>query len=110
MTKFSNTLRKPCFWLILGPFSQFLEQKKISLENPALSQTTSYGFLAPCQNLEKVNDKIQRKHLDRQKDRWKMDGRMNRPYFIGAFGLLLGPQKSIIINMLNINQPFPWMV
>ena len=37
--------------------------KKIFLENPALSRTTSYGFLAPCQNLEKVNGTIQRKRL-----------------------------------------------
>ena len=35
----------------------------------------SYGFLATCQNLEKVNDTIQRKcperRKNRQKDRWK---------------------------------------
>ena len=42
--------------------------KKIFLENPALSHTTSYGFLAPSQNLEKLNDTIQRKRLDRWKD------------------------------------------
>ena len=41
------------------------------LENLALSQTTSYRFLAPCQNLEINNDTIPRKHPDRQKDRWK---------------------------------------
>ena len=44
---------------------------KVFLENPALSCTTSYGFLAPCQNLEKVNDTIQRKCPDRRKNRWK---------------------------------------
>ena len=42
--------------------------KKNFLGNPALSHTTSYGFLAPCQNLEKVNDTIQRKCPDRWKD------------------------------------------
>ena len=47
--------------------------KKIFLENPALSHTTSHGFLAPCQNLEKVNDTIQRKCPDRQ-----IDGRKER--------------------------------
>ena len=40
-----------------------------------LSHTTSYGFLAPCQNFKKFNDTIQRKRLDRQtegqKDRQK---------------------------------------
>ena len=73
MTKFSNKFKRPCFWPILGLFSQFLAQKKfkIFLENLALSCTTSYGFLAPCQNLEKVNDTIQRKCPDRRKNEWK---------------------------------------
>ena len=51
------------------------------LENPALSHTTSYWFLAPCQNLEKVNDTIQRKDPDRQMERQTeglMEGRMDR--------------------------------
>ena len=33
-----------------------------------MSHTISYGFLAPCQNLEKNNDTIQRKRPDRWKD------------------------------------------
>ena len=45
--------------------------KKIFLENLALSCTTPYGFVAPCQNLEKVNDTITE---NAQRDRWK-DGR-----------------------------------
>ena len=52
----------------------FLIFTAIFLENPALSRTTSYGFLAPCQNLEKTNDTIPRKRPDRQdgqKDGWK---------------------------------------
>ena len=44
--------------------------KKNFLGNPALSHTTSYGFLAPSQNLEKLKDTIQRKRLDRWKDGW----------------------------------------
>ena len=55
------------------------EAKKIFQENLALSRTTSYGFLAPCQNLEKVNDKTQRKCPNRWKngrtEGWT-DGRM----------------------------------
>ena len=58
MTKFSNKLKKACFWPIF-------EAKKIFVENPVLSCTTSYEFLAPCQNLEKVNHTIQRKCPDR---------------------------------------------
>ena len=41
-----------------------LGAKKVFLENPALSHTTSYRFLASFQNLEKTNDK--RKRLDRR--------------------------------------------
>ena len=65
MTKFSNKFKKTCF----GPIFPIFGAKNIFLENPALSCTTSYGFLAPCQNSEKVNDTIQRKCPDRQKDR-----------------------------------------
>ena len=55
------------FW----PFIRIKEQKKIFLsENPALSRTTPYGFLAPCQISEKTYDTIPRKCLDRK------DGRM----------------------------------
>ena len=84
---FSNKLKKPCFWSILDRFFQFLGQKKSFLENSALSRTTLYGFLAPCENLEKVNDAIQRKRPDRKKD-----GRMERPYSIGPLWLLPGIQ------------------
>ena len=45
--------------------------KKIFMENLALSSTNSLGFLAPCQDLEKVDDTIQKKRLDRRKDGWK---------------------------------------
>ena len=65
MTKLSNKLKKPCFWLILGPFSQFWGQKNFP-EN--LSHTTSHGILVPCQNLEKINDITPRKHPDTSKD------------------------------------------
>ena len=46
------------------------------LDNPALYGTTSYGFLTPYQNLEKANDKIPRKHLDRRthgQTEWRRD-------------------------------------
>ena len=33
-----------------------------------MSHTTSYGFLASCQNFEKTNDTIPRKLPDRRKD------------------------------------------
>ena len=62
-------------------FPNFWDKKKKFPEHSALSHTTSYGFLAPCQNLEKTNDTIPRKWLDRrkdgQKDGWK-DRRKDR--------------------------------
>ena len=64
MTQFPNKFKKPYFWPIFPIFGA----KNIFLENLALSCTTSYGFLATCQNLEKVNDTIQRKRLERWKD------------------------------------------
>ena len=73
MTKFSNKLKKPCFWPILGPFFPILGQKKFFSENPALPCTTPYEFLAPCQISEKTYDTIPRKCLDR-----RMDGRTER--------------------------------
>ena len=82
MTKFFNILKKPCFW------------PKLFLENPARSHTALYEFLASCQNLEKTNDTIPRKCLDRWKDGWK-DRRMDRPCFIGPFWLTSENQKDI---------------
>ena len=69
MTNFFNKFKKSCFWPIFGPFSNFGGKKKFFLENLALSRTTSYGFLAPCQNLDKSNDTIPRKHSDRKRNR-----------------------------------------
>ena len=69
MTTFFNKLKKPCladfgsFFLILG------QKKKKFPENLALSCTTSYDFIAPCQISEKTNDTIPRKRLDRRTDR-----------------------------------------
>ena len=68
MTKFSNKFKKPCFWPISHPFSQFSGQK-----NFPLSRKTSHGILAPCQNLEKINDTIPKKA--------RKDRRANKPYF-----------------------------
>ena len=86
MTKFSNKFKNPYFWPFFGVFSHFWG-KIFFPENLALSRTTSYGILAPFQNLEKANDIIPTKHPDR----WK-DSRIDRPYFIGPFRLLLGVQ------------------
>ena len=88
MTKLSNKLKKPCFCPIFPIFGA----KKFFPKNPALSRTTSHGILAPCQNLEKINDTIPRKRPERRKD-----GRMDRHYFIGTFRLLPGVQKILLV-------------
>ena len=90
MTIFSNVLKKPLFLAHFWAIFRIFGAKKILLENPALSRTTSYGVLASGQNFEKTNDTIPIKHLDRQKDR-----RTDRSYFIRPFQLLLRVQKCI---------------
>ena len=63
MTKFSEIWKKPHFRSILGPFCPFLGQCEF-MKNPALTRTTSRGFLSPCQKLEKTNDQIPKKLPD----------------------------------------------
>ena len=83
MTKFSNKLKKPCFWPILGPLFPIFWEKKFS------SRTASHGLLAPCRISEKTNDTIPRKCLDRRTDK-KTEGQTDwQAYFIGPFLLLL---------------------
>ena len=69
MTKFLKKKKKKhvfgCTFLV--HFANFWG-KTFFLKNPALSRTTSYGFLVPCQNLEKNNNAIPRKRPDRRKD------------------------------------------
>ena len=93
MTKFFNKFKKNCLW----PIFPIFWAKYFFLKNLAQSRTTSYGFLTPCQNLEKTNDTISRKRLAIRKD-GRRDGRtkgqMDRPYFIGPFRLLPGVQKG----------------
>ena len=72
---------------ILGTFSQFWGQKKISQKIWVYHAQLHMRFSchAPCQNLEKIYEKIPRKCPDRKEDR-RMDWRMDRPYFIGPSG------------------------
>ena len=64
--KFINKFKKTRFWPIFGQFSQILRQKIFSKKIWKLCRT-SYGFLAPCQNLEKTSYTISRKCPNRQK-------------------------------------------
>ena len=86
---------------IFVPFSQFLGQKRIFWKI-LLSHTTSYGFLASCQKLEKTNYRIPKKCPDRWRD-GGMDERMDRRYFIGPFWLMPEVQKVVILAVI-------WMI
>ena len=68
MTKFCEIWKKPHFLAYFGPFSPIFRAMRIFLKNPALSPTTSHGFLSPCQKLGKTNDQIPRKLSDRRTD------------------------------------------
>ena len=106
MTKFSNKLKKPCFGPVLDPFSQFWGKKKFP-ENPALSRTTSYEFVAPCQISEKTNDTIPRKHLDRRTEGQKHGPTLFYRTLLATAG---GPKSSLFfrkdipLNMQQFNQ------
>ena len=81
------------FWPIFPIFGA----KKFFLENPVLSRTTSYGFLASCPNLEKTNDKIPRKRPDRRKD-----GRKDRKTLFHRTLLAnAGSPKKVNVNYLK---------
>ena len=62
-------IQKILFLALFGSTFTIFGAKKFFPENPTPSHTTSCEFLAPCQNLDKINDAIPRKCLDRQKDR-----------------------------------------
>ena len=82
MTKFFLKFKKTLILGIIGPFPQFFGQKKFFYEIELLC-AASYSFLAPCQNSEKSNDPISRKHPDRFQE-----AKMNIPYFIVSLQLL----------------------
>ena len=65
MTKFFHKFKKTLF---LAHFAHF-GGKMFFPKNLALSHTTSYGFLTPCQNLGKTNEPISRICLGRWSDR-----------------------------------------
>ena len=81
MTKFSNKFKKPCFWPISRPFSQFSGQK-----NFPLSRKTSRGILAPCQNLEKMTQS--------PKKPGKTEGQIN-PILHDPFGYCWGSNNNL---------------
>ena len=86
MTKFFFKFKKPLLLAYFWSTSLIFGGQKIFPKK--LACTTWYGFLVPCPNLEKPNDPIPRKQPYREQD-----GRMDRPYFMGPFWLLLEVQQ-----------------
>ena len=86
------------FWPIFPIFGA----KKFFLENTALSRTTSFGFLASHQHLEKTKDKIPKNaRTDRRTEGWKdgrKEGRTDRPNFIEPYRLTPGVQLHLFDN------------
>ena len=108
MTIFFSKFKKTLVLVHFGHIFPIFEAKVF----PKNSHATSYGYLAPCQNLEKTNDPVPRKCWNRRKD-GGMDRWMDRPYFIGPFWLLPGVQKfrpllgsspkfSIVLNIKKL--------
>ena len=91
MTKFSNKLKKPCFWPILGLFSQFWGKKNFFLRKLG-SVTHNFIWVSSTMPNFRKNVWYNYKKMPGQKDWWK-DGRTSRPYFIGPFRLPLRFQK-----------------
>ena len=69
MMNFFNKFKKLCIWSIFSSLSQFSGQNNFSGKSGCwLSCTTSYGFPAQCQNLEKTSDS------KKGPDRFKAEG------------------------------------
>ena len=62
---------KTLFWGHFWPFLVIFAQRGFFHKSLVLSHTTIYGPLTPCWVSEKTNEPIQRKLMDRQKDRRK---------------------------------------
>ena len=71
-------IKKTLFLVQIWTIFPILGAKIFFLENLAPPRTTSYGFLASCQNLEKNNDIIPRKCPGRHGTEGRKDGRKDR--------------------------------
>ena len=77
-------------------------RQKIFHENPAPPRTALYGFLAPFQNLQKTNDRILRKCLDRKKD-GRTEGRKGeQTLFVRTLPATAGGPKILQSEWLRV--------
>ena len=68
MTKFSNKSKKFQFGPFLVQFPDFWGKMFFFQKFSTLTCTISYGFQTKCKNLEKTDDQILKRSLDRQTD------------------------------------------
>ena len=87
MTKFFNIFKKTVFDPFLVHFPNFWGKKNF----PGKSY----------QNLEKTNDTNSKQTPGQMEDR-RMDGRADRPYFIGPFWITLGVQINKYIKLIHV--------
>ena len=101
--------KKSCFWTIFGPFSQLLRQKKVFLENPAVTHNFIWVSSIMPKFWKKLMIQFQEntqtdRRMDGRTDRrmhGRTDGRMDRPYSIGPFWLTLGAQNHLKLVKLH---------
>ena len=86
------------FWNMEKNSFLFFRAMRIFLINPALSGTTSRGFLSSCRKVEKTNDQIPRKFQDR-----RTNVRIKRPYFLGPSGHGLRSNKELWFITYRLN-------
>ena len=72
----NDHIQKPYFW----PISLIVGVKKVFAKKSGSVMYNLYGFLVLCQNSEKPNDPVPRKHPHKSQD-----GMMDRFSFIGSF-------------------------
>ena len=69
----------------------------------AYKKSASYGFLTPCLNLEKTNDLIPRKRLERRTDGWKdRQTLFHRTLLASAVGPIIATYLRKSSNKLKI--------
>ena len=91
MTNFSNKLKKPCF----SPFFPIFFGKKICQKIRLCHAQLHMGFQHHAKFQKKLIIQSQEKVWAEGRTEGQTDRRMNRPYFIGPFGLLGRSPTSI---------------
>ena len=92
MNKFSHKLEKPCFWQILGPFSQFLGQKNFSWKIRLYHAQLHMGF----QRHAKIQKKLTTQFKENARTDRRTEGRTD-PILQDLSGYRRGSNKLFII-------------